>query len=153
MSLRFEDAQPRQVVCLRVGGPWNETVPKGFSDILSWAKGQNLSYDEALVFYWDDPAETDADALRADVALTMDPQTVLSTDGTTLRQETVPAGLYAVWHAVVSDGAYAKAWNDLYAAVEESEYVLSRGVCFEKYLCDGRDGNWDIEIWQSVEPK
>ncbi|WP_165785327.1 hypothetical protein [Raoultella sp. T31] len=44
----------------------------------------------------------------------------------------------------------------MYTAIENSDDELARGVCFENYLCDGRDGrdgHWDIEIWQSVEPK
>lgn len=42
--------------------------------------------------------------------------------------------------------------GDLYRAIEESGHAPARGVCFERYLCDGRNGNWDVEIWQSVEP-
>ncbi|WP_437887234.1 GyrI-like domain-containing protein [Phytobacter sp. V91] len=153
MSLRIENAQPRQVVCVRVGGPWNETVPEGFRAILPWAKEQSLSYEEALVFYWDDPAQTPVDVLRADVALTIDEDTPVNIDGTGFRKEVVPGGLYAVWHTIVRDGAFAKAWDELYAAINASSYTPGRGVCFEKYLCDGASGSWEIEIWQSVEAK
>lgn len=153
MSLRFENALPRNIVCVRVGGPWNETVPVGFQQIIGWAQEQGVAYREALVFYWDDPAHTDVADLRAEVALTVDAQTSVNITGTVFREEKVPGGLYAVWHSLVRDGAYAKAWSDLYAAIENSDYELARGVCFENYLCDGRDGSWDLEIWQSVEPK
>lgn len=112
-----------------------------------------MIYREALVFYWDNPAQTGVADLRADVALTVDAQTQVDITGTAFREEIVPGGLYAVWHALVRDGAYAKAWSDLYLEIENSDYELARGVCFENYFCDAHDGNWDLEIWQSVEPK
>lgn len=58
MSLRFENALPRSIVCVRVGGPWNETVPVGFQQIIGWAQEQGMAYREALVLYWDDSVQT-----------------------------------------------------------------------------------------------
>lgn len=56
MSLRFENALPRSIVCARVGGP--ETVPVGFQQIIGWAQEQGMAYREALVLYWDDSVQT-----------------------------------------------------------------------------------------------
>ncbi len=151
MSLRFENSQPRKVVCRRVNGPWYKTVPLAFQEILTWSHANNIEYTEALVFYWDDPAETAEDEQRADVALTLNTGSNYSLNIPNLREEYIPGGMYAVWSTVVIDGAFAKAWDDLYKMLATTEYKPARGVCFEKYLCDGKDNSWNIEIWQSVE--
>ena len=51
MCLRFENALPRNIVCARVGGPWSETVPVAFQQIIGWAQERGVIYREALVFY------------------------------------------------------------------------------------------------------
>ena len=85
MCLRFENALPRNIVCARVGGPWSETVPVAFQQIIGWAQERGVIYREALVFYWDNPAQTGVADLRADVALTVDAQTQVDITGTAFR--------------------------------------------------------------------
>lgn len=151
MAIRFEVAEPMEVLCLRVVGPYAQAVPQGFNRLMSWLRQQDFIFDKSLAFYWDDPAETSPDALRADVAVTSALLHQMAPDGEDLRKETIPGGLYAVLHTIVENGEFAKAWNELYAQIDETGHVPARGVCYERYLCDGRNGNWEIEIWQSVE--
>lgn len=152
MTIRLEVAEPMEVLCLRVVGPYAEHIPQGFKRLHSWLDKQDVIVEKWLAFYWDDPCETPPDALRADVAVTSPQWDRIVPDSDDLRKETIPGGLYAVLHTLVENGEFAKAWNELYKSIEESGHAPARGVCFERYLCDGRNGNWDVEIWQSVEP-
>lgn len=152
MGVRLEVAEPMEVLCLRVVGPYAQVIPQGFNRLLSWLQQEDIAFDKSLAFYWDDPAETDPDALRADVAVTSPLLHQIAPDHDDMRKEIIPGGLYAVSHTLVENGEFARAWAELYAAIDEMGHVPARGVCYERYLCDGRNGSWDIEIWQSVEP-
>jgi DNA gyrase inhibitor len=140
-----------EVLSVRVVGPYAEQIPQGFKRLSAWLDERDFSVEKWLAFYWDDPGNTPPDALRADVAITSLQLHQMVPDADDLRKETIPGGLYAVLHTLVENGEFAKAWSDLYQSIEEAGYVPARGVCFERYLCDGRNGSWDIEIWQSVE--
>lgn len=152
MTIRLEVAEPMEVLCLRVVGPYAEQVPQGFKRLHAWLDEKNYSVEKWLAFYWDHPGETSPNALRADIAITSPLLHQMVPDNDDLHRETIPGGLYAVLHTLVENGAFAEAWNDLYRSIAEMGHVPTGGVCFERYLCDGRNGNWDIEIWQSVEP-
>ncbi|MBO8134147.1 GyrI-like domain-containing protein [Dickeya fangzhongdai] len=152
MTLRFDVAQPKKVHCLRVIGPYHQSVPDGFQKLIAWAQEQQLPWTETLAFYWDDPSETEQDQLRADVALVLPAETAIGENTLGVREETIPEGLFAVLHTIVSNGEFAKAWGELYDQIAQNGYRPARGVCFERYLCDGSSGNWEIESWQSVDP-
>lgn len=152
MTLRIETAKPKNVHCLRVHGAYYESVPKGFQAIIHWAKQHNLTWNESLALYWDDPSETAPDDLRADVGLVLVPENTDIDDDSGITRQTLAGGLFAVWHTIVYRGEFAKAWTDLYEALPNAGYAPARGICYETYLCDGSSGAWEIEIWQSVEP-
>lgn len=152
MAIRLEVADPMAVLCLRVVGPYAEHIPQGFNRLHTWLGERDLTVEKWLAFYWDNPAEIPPDALRADVAITSPQLHQMVPDRDDLRIETIPGGLYAVLHTLVENDEFAEAWAALYQSIEESGHVPARGICFERYLCDGRSGSWDVEIWQSVEP-
>ncbi|ACT12635.1 MULTISPECIES: GyrI-like domain-containing protein [Pectobacterium] len=151
MSIRIELAESMEVLSLRVVGPYYEKIPQGFDEILSWAREHHLSIDKSLAFYWDDPSKVEADELRADVAITCKEMPSTLPEDVGIRREVIPGGLYAVTHTIVENGDFAKAWDDFYKAINAQGYCPAGDICYESYLCDGSNGKWDIEIWQSVE--
>ncbi|NUA45261.1 DNA gyrase inhibitor [Dickeya solani] len=90
MTLRFDVAQPKKVHCLRVIGPYHQSVPDGFQKLIAWSQEQPLPWTETLAFYWDDPSETQQDQLRADVALVFPEGTAIGENTLGVREETVP---------------------------------------------------------------
>lgn len=66
--------------------------PLAFQEILTWSHANNIEYTEALVFYWDDPAETAEDEQWADVALTLNTGSNYSLNIPNLREEYIPGG-------------------------------------------------------------
>ncbi|WP_227648179.1 hypothetical protein [Klebsiella pneumoniae] len=66
--------------------------PHGVSGNSDWSHANNIEYTEALVFYWDDPAETAEDEQRADVALTLNTGSNYSLNIPNLREEYIPGG-------------------------------------------------------------
>ncbi|MFJ5416295.1 GyrI-like domain-containing protein [Pectobacterium carotovorum] len=151
VSIRVELAESMEVLSLRGVGPYYEKIPQGFDEILSWAREHHLSIDKSLAFYWDDPSNVEADKLRADVAITCKEMPPTLPEGSGIRREIIPGGLYAVTHTIVENGDFAKAWDDFYKAIHAEGYRPAGEICYESYLCDGSNGNWEIEIWQSVE--
>ncbi|MBP1130957.1 MULTISPECIES: DNA gyrase inhibitor SbmC [Serratia] len=154
MTLRIEDKRAEKVAGVRVVGPYPETVPQGVKQLVAWQRQHGVPIGKWLVLYWDDPSVVAPEQLRADVVFTVPDDFVLPTpihDGFAL--QTLPAGLYGIYHVQITDGDFGKAWADFYQReLPASGYKPTAGVCYEHYLNDCEaDGYFDLDIYQTVQ--
>ncbi|AEF46201.1 transcription activator effector binding protein [Serratia sp. AS12] len=154
MAIRIEDRAAEQVVGLRVVGPYPQTIPLGLERLMAWRQQQDVEPGKWLVLYWDDPAEVAPERLRADVVFTVASDFTLPTPGSEgFALQTLPAGLYGIYHVRITDGDFERAWSDFYQKeLPASGYQPTEGVCYEHYLNDCEaDGYFDLDIYQSVK--
>lgn len=154
MTFKIVEKHPLQIVGIRVVGPYHETIPQGFKQLATLYTQHQIPAKDWLALYWDNPEVNPPAALRADVSLSVAADYVLPPElSDQLQQQVIPAGVYAVYHARVTDDDYAKAWSELYNLhLPQSGYRPAKGACYEVYLNDGiTDGYFDIDIYQSVE--
>ncbi|WP_145514244.1 DNA gyrase inhibitor SbmC [Yersinia massiliensis] len=154
MTLKIVEKEPQKIVGIRAVGPYHETIPRAFDQLSSLYAQYQIPGKDWLALYWDNPETNLPAELRADVSLSVADDYVLPTELSDQMQiQTIPGGLYAVYHTRVTDDDYAKAWGELYHQhIPQSGYRPVEGACYEVYLNDGRtDGYFDIDIYQSVE--
>ncbi|MEA9389874.1 GyrI-like domain-containing protein [Acerihabitans sp. TG2] len=151
MSIKFVSKASLPITGIRVTGPYAESIPLGFDALSRWVERHAIDAKDWVALYWDDPSQVAPQALRADVAVGFPAEAVLPEDSAvTMVKQTIPGGLFAVYHTKVTKDNFSQAWEDFYTALAGSEYHPVKGACFERYLDDGRSGTYEIEIYQSI---
>ncbi|HEJ9060053.1 MULTISPECIES: DNA gyrase inhibitor SbmC [Serratia] len=152
MAVSIEQKPAEKAVGVRVVGPYAQSVPLGFQQLMAWQQQQGIPVGKWLVLYWDDPNQVAAEKLRADVVFTVADDFVLPAGSENMVIQTLPAGEYAVYRVRITDGDFATPWRNFYQQMlPASGYRPSEGVCYEHYLNDCvADGYFELEICQSV---
>lgn len=79
MNDEIKQEDKRTVAGLHLVGPWEQTVKKGFEQLMMWVDSNNIVPKEWVAVYYDNPDETPAEKLRCDTVVTVpDPKTVKS---------------------------------------------------------------------------
>jgi len=144
----------RKVVGFHLTGPWEETVPQGFEQLMNWATSHQL-YGELFAVYYGDPAVVPADQLRCDTVMAVSDDFVLPVDaGNDIRLMTLAEDLYAIGLATVENNAFFEAWETLFDQIDaDGGYQLTGKPCYERYLSDGsQSGVWELEMLIPVQP-
>ena len=132
MNYEIKQEEKRTVAGFHLVGPWEQTVKKGFEQLMMWIDSKNIVPKECVAVYYDNPDETPAEKLRCD--------TVVTVPG----YFTLPENSEGVILTEISGGQYA----------QDSAYEMLPKPCFEVYLNNGaEDGYWDIEMYVAVQPK
>ncbi|WP_024486570.1 GyrI-like domain-containing protein, partial [Serratia fonticola] len=95
MAVRIEQKPVEKAVGVRVVGPYAQSVPLGFQQLMAWQQRQGIPVGKWLVLYWDDPNQVAAENLRADVVFTVADDFVLPAGSENMVIQTLPAGEYA----------------------------------------------------------
>jgi len=138
----------RKVVGFHLIGPWEEKVPQGFEQLMSWATSHHL-HGELFAVYYDDPDVVPAEQLRCDTVMAVPDDFILPDEGEScVRLMTIPGDLYAIGFATIENNAFFEAWETLFSQIEaDGGYQLTGKPCYERYLNDGSlSGVWQLEM-------
>ena len=130
MNYEIKQEDKRTVAGFHLVGPWEQTVKKGFEQLMMWVDSKNIVPKEWVAVYYDNPDETPAEKLRCDTVVTVPVARVVGDD-------------------------FAKPWYQFFnSLLQDSAYEMLPKPCFEVYLNNGaEDGYWDIEMYVAVQPK
>ncbi|WKZ90645.1 GyrI-like domain-containing protein [Chimaeribacter arupi] len=158
MSLIIMEQPEQTVYGVRVVGPYERTIPLGFTQLTRWRKARNITGGDIMTLYLDNPLTVAQETLRADVVftfeegMTLPPPEQMTRGNVRITGQVIPGGIYAMWRTRVFKTDFVKAWREFYEQrLLESEYRPCLGACYERYLNEGAEADYfDIEIHQTV---
>lgn len=71
MNYEIKQEEKRTVAGFHLVGPWEQTVKKGFEQLMMWVDSKNIVPKEWVAVYYDNPDETPAEKLRCDTVVTV----------------------------------------------------------------------------------
>ena len=71
MNYEIKQEDKRTVAGFHLVGPWEQTVKKGFEQLMMWVDSKNIVPKEWVAVYYDNPDETPAEKLRCDTVVTV----------------------------------------------------------------------------------
>ncbi len=155
MNYEIKQEDKRTVAGFHLVGPWEQTVKKGFEQLMMWIDSKNIVPKEWVAVYYDNPDETPAEKLRCDTVVTVPNNFTLPENSEGVILTEISGGQYAVAVARVVGDDFAKPWYQFFnSLLQDSAYEMLPKPCFEVYLNNGaEDGYWDIEMYVAVQPK
>ena len=155
MNYEIKQEDKRTVAGFHLVGPWEQTVKKGFEQLIMWVDSKNIVPKEWVAIYYDNPDETPAEKLRCDTVVTVPGYFTLPENSEGVILTEISGGQYAVAVARVVGDDFAKPWYQFFnSLLQDSAYEMLPKPCFEVYLNNGaEDGYWDIEMYVAVQPK
>lgn len=155
MNYEIKQEEKRTVAGFHLVGPWEQTVKKGFEQLMMWVDNKNIVPKEWVAVYYDNPDETPAEKLRCDTVVTVPNNFTLPENSEGVILTEISGGQYAVAVARVVGDDFAKPWYQFFnSLLQDSAYEMLPKPCFEVYLNNGaEDGYWDIEMYVAVQPK
>ena len=155
MNYEIKQEDKRTVVGFHLVGPWEQTVKKGFEQLMMWVDSKNIVPKEWVAIYYDNPDETPAEKLRCGTVVTVPGYFTLPENSEGVILTEISGGQYAVAVARVVGDDFAKPWYQFFnSLLQDSAYEMLPKPCFEVYLNNGaEDGYWDIEMYVAVQPK
>ena len=155
MNYEIKQEDKRTVAGFHLVGPWEQTVKKGFEQLMMWVDSKNIVPKEWVAVYYDNPDETPAEKLRCDTVVTVPGYFTLPENSEGVILTEISGGQYAVAVARVVGDDFAKPWYQFFnSLLQDSAYEMLPKPCFEVYLNNGaEDGYWDIEMYVAVQPK
>ncbi|MEJ4044782.1 GyrI-like domain-containing protein [Erwinia sp. SLM-02] len=154
MRVEIQHLPASQMAGYRLEGPWEMTVPQGFSRLSEWVNRNRLK-GEWLAVYHGNPQQMPADHLEVDTGISVPPEFILPLDSEGVSLRSIPAACYAVAQVQVSDGNFTRPWCEFFDEwLPGSGYQRADGPCFDRYLTDGsQTGTWDFLICIPVEKR
>ena len=64
MNYEIKQEDKRTVAGFHLVGPWEQTVKKGFEQLMMWVDSKNIVPKEWVAVFYDNPDETPAEKLR-----------------------------------------------------------------------------------------
>ncbi|EEW0925678.1 DNA gyrase inhibitor SbmC [Escherichia coli] len=155
MNYEIKQEDKRTVAGFHLVGPWEQTVKKGFEQLMMWVDSKNIVPKEWVAVYYDNPDETPAEKLRCDTVVTVPNNFTLPENSEGVILTEISGGQYAVAVARVVGDDFAKPWYQFFnSLLQDSAYEMLPKPYFEVYLNNGaEDGYWDIEMYVAVQPK
>ncbi len=152
MRVEIQQLPASQLAGFRLEGPWELTVPQGFSRLSEWVQRNGLK-GEWLAVYHGNPQQMPAERLQVDTGISVPSGFTLPPDSKGVQIRTIPAGCYAVSQVQVSDGDFAKPWREFADEwLPGSGYQRADGPSYDRYLNNGsQTGTWDYLICVAVE--
>lgn len=154
MEMIVEQRAERVFAGIRMVGPLDQNVGKGFQKLYQWIENNNVPESgDWMAIYYDNPEEVPPEEMRVDTVISVEPDFVLLANSEGVRIDTLKGGLYAVAQAHVEDGDFGRPWMEFFNDVlPRSGYVPINAPCFEKYHNDGTEsGIWDFEMCVPVK--
>ncbi len=152
MNIEVREMPELKLAYTRYTGPYgSEGMKAVFEKTVEWGISKGLLDTGKVVgIYLDDPSHVDASDCRTDVCITISQDIEL--DGC-MKLQTIPAGLYAVYHCEVADGNFEEPWNDIFEEwLPVSEYEFANAPCYELYHSCSED-NCVVDICVPVKAK
>ncbi|WP_192457576.1 DNA gyrase inhibitor SbmC [Musicola keenii] len=153
MDYNIQRLDQRHVVGFRLVGPWEQTVPQGFEQLMKWVDKHAVQPLEWIAVYYGNPQETSPEKLTADTVVSVSADFRLPADSEEVMALEITAGRYAIAHARVSNDDFGASWQAFFASLlVDGNTIDPARACFEVYLNDGyRDGYWDIDMHIPVQ--
>ncbi len=155
MDYQIQHAETRHIAGFHLVGPWDQTVPKGFEQLVMWVDGNHIHPLEWIAVYYDNPDLVPAEKLRCATAVCVPENFTIPANSEGVKATEVAGGHYAVAQARVENYDFETPWRLFFnSLLEDSQYQIAPKPCFEIYLNDGaKEGYWDIQMFVPVEPK
>lgn len=155
MNYEIKQEEKRIVVGFYFVGSWEQTVKKGFEQLMMWVDSKNIVSKEWVVVYYDNLDEIFVEKLRCDIVVTVSGYFTFfeNSEGVILIE--IIGGQYAVAVVRVVGDDFVKFWYQFFNSfLQDSVYEMLLKFCFEVYLNNGaEDGYWDIEMYVAVQLK
>jgi len=136
LSIEVKVEHEIQVIYVRYSGPYkgdSQLFTSLFEKLYQWAGQRQLINEKSrwFVIYHDQGDETDEDALRLSVCLSVEGNVAV---GGSIGLMCLPEGKYGVGRFKVNAQEYGKAWYHMYTEwIENSPYTLDDRYAFEHY--------------------
>ena len=155
MNVEVKKMPAYHVAYLRRVGPYGNAIGALFDKLMGWACAKGLTKDcTVLAVYWDDPQRVGCDNCRSDACVTAPKEIKPEGD---IQLQTLPEGMFAVYHAIVRNNDFVKAWNEILIDwLPKSGYKAEAKPCYEIYLNDATkdpEGKWIVDICVPVRKK
>jgi len=152
MNIEIKEMPEFSVASVRHIGPYNE-IGKAFERLFKWIGENNINpaTEAVMGIYWDDPMKVAPSELRSDASITVKESYSLPED---MFLQKIPAGKYAVYHAVIKMEEFEKAWMDLFNWIFQNQQIPDERPCYEIYLNDGTsdpEGKWIVDICAGIK--
>ncbi len=144
------------VACVRHVGPYESGgIGEAFSKLMEWAGPKGYCKSGRVIgMYWDNPDVTPPEKCRSDACITVPEDAKVSGE---IKLQTIPGGLYAVYHCEVYNNEFGKPWSDImYEWLPGSGYEMDERPRYEIYLNKGDEdpeGKWILDICVPVKIK
>ncbi len=139
MNYEIKQEEKRTVAGFHLVGPWEQTVKKGFEQLMMWVDSKNIVPKEWVAVYYDNPDETPAEKLRCDTVVTVPGYFTLPENSEGVILTEISGGQYAVAVARVVGDDFAKPWYQFFnSLLQDSAYEMLPKPCFEVYLTMAR---------------
>lgn len=155
MNYEIKQEDKRTVAGFHLVGPWEQTVKKGFEQLMMWVDNKKLCLRNGspsiTITQMKHPSKsyvvTRWFPLENNFTLPENSEGVILTE--------ISGGQYAVAVARVEGDDFSTPWYQFFnTLLQDSAYQMSPKPCFEVYLNNGaEDGYWDIEMYVAVQPK
>lgn len=96
MNYEIKQEDKRTVAGFHLVGPWEQTVKKGFEQLMMWVDSKNIVPKEWVAVYYDNPDETPAEKLRCDTVVTVPNNFTLPENSEGVILTEISGGQYAV---------------------------------------------------------
>ncbi len=96
MNYEIKQEEKRTVAGFHLVGPWEQTVKKGFEQLMMWVDSKNIVPKEWVAVYYDNPDETPAEKLRCDTVVTVPNNFTLPENSEGVILTEISGGQYAV---------------------------------------------------------
>lgn len=113
MEMIVEQRAERVFAGIRMVGPLDQNVGKGFQKLYQWIENNNVPESgDWMAIYYDNPEEVPPEEMRVDTVISVEPDFVLPANSEGVRIDTLKGGLYAVAQAHVEDGDFGRPWME-----------------------------------------
>ncbi|NPE72299.1 DNA gyrase inhibitor SbmC [Dickeya dadantii] len=153
MNYNVQHVDKRHAAGFHLVGPWEQTVPQGFEQLMKWVDEHAVQPLEWVAVYYGNPQETPPEKLTADTVVSVSADFRLPADGEGAITTEIAAGQYAIARVRVSNDDFGMSWQAFFAALlGDGKTIDPARACFEVYLNDGySDGFWDIDMHIPVQ--
>ena len=126
MNYEIKQEDKRTVAGFHLVGPWEQTVKKGFEQLMMWVDSKNIVPKEWVAVYYDNPDETPAEKLRCDTVVTVPNNFTLpeNSEGVILTEISLLRGLFEQWR-----GRWVLGYRNVCCGAAKTSLIHLRAVC------------------------
>ena len=148
MKASIVERNPQSWLGYHLQGPWQETVPRGFSRLKAWVNQHQVA-GEWLAIYYGNPQQDAPETLRVETVIAT---ARVAAAGEDIEQGVLPGGQYFHARVEVLENDFFSAWHSMFGHLNaQGGWQVDDRPCFEHYLSDGSDsGDWLVDMYIPV---